>query len=57
MLPAVLVQILVKVALAIVESDADQRDTEVGGALDVIARQYAQSTGIDRHRFMQAELR
>ena len=56
LLPAVAIQMLPEIALAVKQADADQRNVEVGGALDVIAGEHAQAAGIDRHRFVQAEL-
>src|SRR5579871_4145157 len=52
LLPTAHIQALAEIALAVEEPDADQRDVEVGGALDVIARQDAQAAGIDRKRFV-----
>ena len=56
LLPTVEIEPLAEIPLVVAQSDADQRDVEIGSALDVIARQDAQSAGIDRHRFVQAEL-
>ena len=55
-LPAVLVEALAEVALAVEEADADERDAEVGGALDVVAGEDAEAAGVDRQRLVQAEL-
>jgi hypothetical protein len=55
LLPAVGIEALAEVTVAVKDADADQWDIQVGGALDVIARENAQATGIDRTRFMQAE--
>ena len=57
LLPAVDVEPLPEVALAVEQADADQRDAEIGRALDVVAGEHAQAAGIDRQRFVQAELR
>ena len=57
MLPAVAVKTLAEISLAIKQAHADERDAEIGGALDVIASQNSKSTGIDRERFMHAEFR
>ena len=42
--------------MAIKKADGDQRDIQIGCALDVIARQHAEAAGINRHRFVDAEL-
>ena len=55
-LPAGLVQPLQKVALPVKQADADQRNIQVGGALDVVAGQHAQAAGVNGQRFVQAEL-
>ena len=56
LLPAVAIEPLAEISLAIKQSDADQRNAEVGSALDVIAGEDAQAAGINRQRFVQAEL-
>ena len=56
MLPAVDVEPLPEIALVVVEADADERDAEVGRALDVVAGQDAEAAGVDRQRLVQAEL-
>ena len=56
LLPAVAVEALPEVALVVVEADADQRDAEVGRALDVIAGQHAEAARVDRQRLVQPEL-
>ena len=56
LLPAVLVEALPEVALLVKQAHADQRDAEVGRALDVVAGQDAQAAGIDGQRLVQAEL-
>ncbi len=43
LLPAGLVQVLAEIALAIKQSDSDERNVEVGSALDVIAGEHAQA--------------
>src|SRR6266446_2090621 len=55
LLPAVAVQPLPEISLTIKQADADQWNSEIGCALDVVAGQHAQSAGINRNRFMQAE--
>src|SRR5208283_4212008 len=54
-LPAVAIEALAEISLAIEKADADEGDPEIGSALDVIAGQNAQSTGINGERFMHAE--
>ena len=56
LLPAVVIEPLAEVTLTVKQADADQRDIEIRGALDVIAGEHAESAGIDRNRFVQAEL-
>ena len=56
-LPAVAIEPLPEVALVVVEADADERDAEVGRALEVIAGEDAEAARIDRNRLVQAELR
>src|SRR6058998_398704 len=41
------------VALAVEEADADQRDAEVGGALQVIPGESAEAARVDRDRLVQ----
>ncbi len=56
MLPALAVEPLAEVALAVKQADADQGNVQVRGALDVIAGQHAQAAGVDGDGFVQAEL-
>ena len=56
LLPAVAIEALEKISVAVKYADADQRDIEIGGALDVIAGKHSESAGIHRNRFVQAEL-
>src|SRR3984893_15710798 len=56
-LPAVAVETLPEISLAIKQAHADQRDAKVGGAFNVIASQYSQATGIDGQGFMDTEFR
>src|SRR6185312_6752074 len=56
LLPAVAVEALVKVSLAVEQSDADQRDSKIGSALDVISRENSQASGINGKGLVQAEL-
>ena len=54
-LPAVAIEALAEISLAIEQADADEGDAEIGGALDVIAGQNSESTGIYRERLMHAK--
>ena len=54
-LPSGVVEALEEVSLAIEEADADERDVEVGCALDVVASEDAETAGVDGERFVQAE--
>ena len=55
-LPTALIESLEEVSLAIKQSNADEGNVEVGGALDVVSSENAQAAGIDGQRFVQAEL-
>ena len=55
-LPAILVEALQEVALAIEQADADEGNIEVGGALDVVAGEDAEAAGVDGQRLVQPEL-
>ena len=56
LLPAVHGEVLAEVALAVHQADADERQAEVAGALQVVAGQHAEAAGVDRHALVQAEL-
>ena len=56
-LPGVVIEPLPEVALVVVEADADERDPEVGGALEMVAGEDAEPARVDRNRLVQAELR
>ena len=56
LLPAIAIQALAEIALAIKQADANQRDVQIGRALDVVAREHAQAARINRERLVQAEL-
>src|ERR1700687_3468275 len=56
-LPAVAIETLAEISLAIKQAHANQRDPEIGSALDVIAGQNSKSTGIHRKRLVHAKLR
>ena len=45
-----------EVAAAVEEADADERDAELGGALQVVAGEDAEAAGVDRQRLLDAEL-
>ena len=55
-LPPGRVDALPEVAAAIEQADADERDPELGGGLEVVARQDAEAAGIDRQALVQPEL-
>ena len=55
-LPAGGVDLLLEVALAVEQADADERDVEVGGALEVVAGEDAEAAGVDVDGLVQAEL-
>ena len=54
-LPAILIEPLAEVSLAIKQTDANQRNTQVGCALDVIAGQDTETPGIFRDGNVQPE--
>ena len=56
LLPAVDVQVLAEVAFAVHQADADERQAEVAGALEVVAGEDAEAAGVDRHALVDAEL-
>ena len=47
-LPSAEIEPLAEISLAIKQANADQRNIQVGGALDVIAGQHAQAAGVNR---------
>src|SRR5208282_1833944 len=55
LLPAVLVEVLPEIPLPVEQTDAYKRNIQVRRALDVVAGEYAQSTGIDGNRLVQPE--
>ncbi|MPM57366.1 hypothetical protein SDC9_104188 [bioreactor metagenome] len=55
-LPTILGEVLNKVALAVNEADCGQRQVQIGGLFEVVARKNAQTACIERDRFMQTEL-
>jgi hypothetical protein len=56
LLPAVLVDQLVDVALVVEEPHADHRHAQVAHALQVVAREDAEPPGVDGQRLVEAEL-
>ena len=56
LLPAARVEPLPEISLAVEQADADQRNSQIGRALDVIACQNSESAGVFRNRFVQSEL-
>ena len=56
-LPALRVYALLEIAIAIKQTNRNQRQIQVTGRLQMIARQNAQATRIQRQRAMDAELR
>ena len=55
-LVAVDVEVLLEIALVVEQPDGHQRNAQAAGAFDMVAREHAQAAGIDRHRFVDAEL-
>ncbi len=51
------VELLLEVALAVQQSDADERKAQVARRLAVIAGEDAEAPGVDRQAFVEAELR
>ncbi len=56
LLPAVAVEALLEVAGLVEEADADDRDAEVGGGLEVVAGEDAETAGVLRQHLGDAEL-
>ena len=56
LLPAVVVEALAQVALLVEQADADERQAEVAGGLEVVAGQDAQAARVDRQALGQAVL-
>src|SRR5262249_31315469 len=52
----VLLEPLAQVAFAVEEADGDEREAEVGGALQVIAGEDAEAARVDRQRLVDPEL-
>ena len=57
LLPAVAVEALLEVAGLVEQADADDRDAEVGGRLQVVAGEDAEAAGVLRQHLGDAELR
>ena len=55
-LPAVAIEPLTEIALAVEQADADEWHTQIGCALDVVASEHAEPAGIDREGLVQSEL-
>ena len=55
-LAVVLVQPLPEVAAAVVEADADERDAELRGRLEMVAGEDPEAAGVDRQALVEAEL-
>ena len=55
-LAVALVEPLPEVAAAVEEADADERDAELGGRLQVVAREDAEAAGVRRQHLVEAEL-
>src|SRR5208283_2135385 len=53
-LPAVAIQALTEISLAIKQAHGNQRDAQIGGALNVIAGQNSKSTGVDGKRLVDS---
>src|ERR1700677_62026 len=55
MLPAIGVKALAKISLPIKQTNSDERNPEIGSALDMIAGQNSKSSGVDGQRFVNAK--
>jgi len=55
LLPAVTIEALAKISLAVEQADADEGNGEIGGALNVISGKNAEATGIDGKGFVDSE--
>ncbi len=53
---AVDVEVLLEIALVVEQTDRHQRHAQAAGALDMVAGEHAQAAGVNRHRFVNAEL-
>ena len=56
LLQAVVVEVLLEIALVVEQADGHERHAEAAGALDMVAGEHAEAAGVDRHRFVDAEL-
>src|ERR1035438_4825923 len=56
-LPTSEIQALAKISLAVKQSDADQRNSQIGRALNMVARKDTEPPGINRKRFVYSEFR
>src|SRR5579863_8857259 len=57
LLPTVAIQALAKISLPVKQSDADERNGEIGRALNMVPSKDAEAAGIYRKRFMQSKFR
>ena len=55
-LAVALVEPLPEVAAAVVEADADERDAELGGRLEMVAGEDAEAARVDRQALVEPEL-
>ena len=56
LLPAILREILLKISVAIKQAHCHEGHTKLAGTFEMIARKHAQAAGINRQRFVDAEL-
>src|SRR6185437_34166 len=54
-LPALFIETLKEVALAVEEAYADEGDVEIGGAFDVVAGKHTQAAGVNGERLVKAK--
>ena len=55
-LPPVAIEPLPEISLVVIQAHADERDPEIGRALEVISGQDAEAAGIDRNGLVEPEL-
>ena len=48
--------LLVEVAVPVEKADADERNAEIGGRLEVVAREHAEAARVDRQPLVEPEL-
>ena len=56
LLIAVPVEVLTEIALIVEQADGHERHRQAARAFDVVAGEHAEAAGVDRHRFVDAEL-